>query len=162
MLFTFYRYLTFLLSRCRWIYLWSCWEGLIVAALERRFSNFYVCTKVFFFDIHEIALFAHFITQVDLHLLRWSLMVPERTKKSFFCRLYLMFYVQCRLRVETYLAKWSQFCVIWGLYMQFRCACSRQLCAWGTDLPCKDPNGDFVFRGPLMLRDTVQICGVHQ
>ena len=37
-----------------------------------------------------------------------------------------------------------------------------KLCAWRTDLPCKDPNGDFVFRGPLMLRDTVQICGVHQ
>ena len=75
MLFTFYRYLTFLLSRCRWIYLWSCWEGLIVAAHEGMFSNFYVCTKVFFFDIHEIARFAYFITQVDLHLLRWSLFV---------------------------------------------------------------------------------------
>ena len=58
--------LTFLLSRCRWIYLWSCWEELIVAALEGRFSNFYVCTKVFFFDVYKIALYAYFITQVDL------------------------------------------------------------------------------------------------
>ena len=40
---------TFVLSSCRWIYLWSCWGGLIVAALEGRLSNFYACTKVFFF-----------------------------------------------------------------------------------------------------------------
>ena len=38
---------TFLLSR--WVYLWTYWEGLIVAALEGRFGNLYVCTKVFFF-----------------------------------------------------------------------------------------------------------------
>ena len=41
-----------------------------MAALEGRFSNFYLCTKVVFFDVDEIALFAYFIMQVDLPLLR--------------------------------------------------------------------------------------------
>ena len=31
-----------------------------MAALEGRFNNFYVCTKVFFFDILKIALFCIF------------------------------------------------------------------------------------------------------
>ena len=52
-LFTFYSYfaaiLTFLISRCRWIYLWSCWEGLIVVALQGRFSIFMCVLKFSFF-----------------------------------------------------------------------------------------------------------------
>ena len=159
--------MTFLLSRCSWIYLWSCREGLIVAALQGRLVVFMCVLRLSFSGIHKIALFAYFITQVYLPLLRWSWMVPEGTKKTFV--LLFVLNVACRVKslhcgpiwpIETSCVLFEPFII----YMLFRRACSWPLCPWRTDLPCKDSKSHFVFLGfrPLKLRDTVQICGVHQ
>ena len=134
---------------------------------SRKVSNFYVCTKFVFLDVHKIALFAYFITQVDLPLLRWSWMVPEGTKKSFVLSFVLN--VACRVKslhcgpiwpIETSCVLFEPFII----YMLFRRACSWPLCPWRTDLPCKDSKSHFIFLGfrPLKLRDTVQIRGVAQ
>ena len=85
MLFTFYSYFDLPLKQVQVDLPLKLLRELDVDALRGRFCSFYVCTKVFFFVVHKIALFAYLITHVDLPLLRLSWMVPDRTKKTVFC-----------------------------------------------------------------------------
>ena len=69
-LFTFYSYFDLPLMQVQVDLPLKLFRELVVAALQGRFCSYYVCAKVVFFDVHKVALFAHFITQVDLPLLR--------------------------------------------------------------------------------------------
>ena len=117
--------LTFLLSRCRWIYLWSCWEGLIVAALEGRLSNFYACTKVFFFwpTWNCTNILSHRWIYLSWNDLGWS----QRELKWYL----FVFHVLCRVKSLK-----SLHCIpIWSIGTSF-VASEPFICL--SDLPAPD------------------------
>ena len=95
-MFTFYNYYDLPLKQVQSTFDLKLSRRIDCGGTSRKVSSFYVCTQVVLFDIHRIALFANFITQVDLPLLRWSWMVPEGTKKSFVLSFVLN--VACRVK----------------------------------------------------------------
>ena len=161
--------MTFLLSRCSWIYLWSCREGLIVAALQGRLVVFMCVLRLSFLTyikLHYLHILSHRWIFLSWDDLGWS---QRGLKSHSFCHLSWMLHEEWRVYTLHCGPIWpiETSCVLFEpfiIYMLFRRACSWPLCPWRTDLPCKDSKSHFVFLGfrQLKLRDTVQICGVHQ
>ena len=85
MLFSFYSYFDLPLKQVQVDLPLKLLRRINCGCTSRKVCSSYVCAKVVFFDVHKVALFAYFITQVDLPLLRLSWMVPDRTKKTVFC-----------------------------------------------------------------------------